>query len=65
MTDPSLPLLHVGFDLELTFLEYLYRVLLHLVAIGGVALVALRLSDALRAIRAAVSPPRESEGRGE
>lgn len=39
MTSATAVILHVGSHSELSLLEYLYRVLLHLVAVGGLALL--------------------------
>ena len=50
MTPTTFFLLH-GVGPELTLLEYLFRVALHLLAFGGVAVVALRGPDAVRGIR--------------
>ena len=37
MTLAPFSILHGGYGLELTILEYLFRVLLHLLAFGGIA----------------------------
>lgn len=59
MVLPTFVLLHVGHGLELTLLEYLARVLLHLLALGGVALVVLRLADVAGALRSAFHARRD------
>ena len=39
MTPALFTILHGGYGLEITLLEYLFRVLLHLLAFGGVAVL--------------------------
>ncbi|WP_435177064.1 hypothetical protein [Halorussus sp. AFM4] len=55
MTPTTVALLHGAGGSELALLEYLSRVALHLLAFGGVAVVALRGPDAVRGVRAAVA----------
>lgn len=64
MVPPFLDVLHVG--PELTPLAYISRVLLHLAAFGGVAVLVLRITDVLGGLRSVFAPwnaSRETDAR--
>ena len=48
-------ILHGGTGLDITLLEYLFRVVLHLLGFGGVAGIALWGMDAARTVRSGVA----------
>jgi hypothetical protein len=51
MNPPSFVILHGGYGVEIALLEYLYRVLLHLLAFGGVAVLVFWGLSVVEAIR--------------
>lgn len=55
--------LHGGYGLEMTLLEYLSRVALHLLAFGGIAVLVFWGSDAVEAVRSAVERTGEESER--
>lgn len=52
-------ILHVGHGLEMTLLEYLYRVLLHLLAFGGIAVLVVRGRGFVETLRYTIFAGRE------
>ena len=61
MTLASFPILHGGYGLELTLLEYLFRVLLHLLAFGGIAALVFWGSGVVKAVRSTFVADRSGE----
>ena len=54
MTLEPLVVLHGGSVLEITLLEYLFRFVLHLFALGGVAVMVLWGTEAVSAVRSEI-----------
>ena len=57
--------LHGGYGLEITLLEYFSRVLLHLLAFGGIAVFVLWGSGAVEVARSTFVAERDDENRDE